>query len=140
MKLNIQSIGFVIGLLMLSLAITIWSDLFLFSKTVRLPEWAKTLPSPISAPKYIAFLCLIPVVLTAKTLASATAFTSKVILLSPLLALFGYAFNTTVQDMRILFNLVFHYLWAIGFNCLLPALVLLGLCAIWQWLTSKVRL
>jgi len=139
MKLNLQSVGFVISLLMLSLAIVIWSDLFLFSKIVHLPEWAEILPNPIDAPKYITFLCLIPVVFAAKNLVNATASTSKVIFLASLAALPGYALNTTVLDMRLLFNLAFHYFWIIGFHCLLPALVLLGLRAVLQWLTLHSR-
>jgi hypothetical protein len=135
MKPNPQSLGFVLSMFMLSLAVVIWSDMFLFSKTVYFPEWTKILPSPIDAPKFITFLCLISVVFSAKTLVKATTSTSKVILLAPLAALPKYVLNTAVLDIHLLLNLVFHYLWMIGFHCLLPALALLGLRTIWQWLS-----
>jgi hypothetical protein len=139
MKPNPQSLAFVLSLFLLSLAVVIWSDLFLFSKTVYLPEWTKILPSPIDVPKFITFICLLPVVFSAKTLVKATTSTSKVILLAPLAALTKYLLNTAVLDIHLLLNLVFHYLWIVGFHCLLPALALLGLRVIWQCLRSSAK-
>ena len=138
MKQNNQSTCFVVSLLFLSLAMVFWSDLFLFSKTVRLPEWAESLPSPINAPKYIAFLCLIPAVLFASTLANASAQISKIIIIASIFPVLIYTFKTNSHGINLVYNVIFQYLWVIGWNCLLPALILLGLHSIWQFLAIRL--
>jgi hypothetical protein len=138
MKLDIQRASIFASLAMLGSAMLYWADLFLFSKTVQLPEWTKFLPSPIDAPMYITFVCLIPVFLFSKTLSTAAASASKVILLAPILVLITYAFRTNNVE-HLLFNVGFNYLWVIGFNCLLPVLVLLGIRAIGDFLIKHFK-
>jgi hypothetical protein len=138
MKKNNQSTCFWVSLLLLSLAMILWSDLYLFSKTVRLPEWATTLPSPINVAMYATFLCLIPVVLFSSTLANASTQLSKIILIASIFPILIYIFKTNSQDIKLVFNVIFQYLWVIGWSCLLPALILLGIRAIWQFLAIKL--
>lgn len=138
MKINYQSICFVVSLVLLSFVMVFWSDLFLFAKTVRLPAWVESLPSPINAPKYFVFLCLIPALLFANTLADASAQISKIILISAIFPVLIYIFKTNSQGVNLLYNLIFQYLWVIGWSCLLPAFILLGLRAIWQNLAIRL--
>ena len=136
-KINIDLLVLIVSIVALSSAVAIWSDLFLFSKSVRLPEWTNILPSPINVPLYIAFVCLIPVALVPNTLKKATVAITKTILLSPIFALFLYAADTKHQDSYLVPNLLFDYFWVVGFNCLLPAFLLLFLRGCWQVFKSN---
>lgn len=141
MKKNNQSTCFFVSLLFLSGAMVFWSDLYLFAKTVRLPEWAESLPSPINVPKYIAFLCLIPAILFANTFTNAFAQISKIILIASIFPVLIFIFKINSRSMEliyIIYNVIFQYLWVIGWNCLLPAIVLLGVHAIWQFLAIRL--
>lgn len=141
MKKNNQSTCFVVSLLFLSGAMVFWSDLYLFTKTVRLPEWAESLPNPINAPKYIAFLCLIPAILFANTFTNAFTQISKIILIASIFPVLIFIFKINSRSMEliyIIYNVIFQYLWVIGWNCLLPAVVLLGVHTIWQFLAIRL--
>jgi hypothetical protein len=117
---------------MLSLAMVYWSNIFLFAKTVLLPSWAESLPSPIDAPKCVAFVCLIPALLYTSTLAKAAKNIAAIVLIASIFPVLIYIFKTNSQDIHLLFNVAFQYIWVIGWNCLLPALALLGIRAMWQ--------
>lgn len=127
MKRNNKSICFFVSLQLLSLAMIFWSDLYLFAKTVQLPGWAESLPSPIDAPKYIVFLCLIPAVLFSSTLTDAATQISKIILIASIFPVLIFIFKTNSQGIELIYNVIFQYLWVIGWSCLLPSLILLGL-------------
>lgn len=127
MKRSNQSIFFYVSLALLSLAMVVWSDLYLFAKTVQLPDWADLLPSPIDAPKYIAFLCLIPAILFSSTLADAATNISKIILIASIFPVLIFIFKTNSHGIVLIYDMIFQYLWVIGWNCLLPALILLAL-------------
>lgn len=58
--------GFVLSLVTLSAFIAYFPDLFLFSKEMHFPEWAKQLPAPLKpfhAGRYVSFLLFLPVAL-----------------------------------------------------------------------------
>lgn len=138
MKQNFQFNCFVVSLLLLSLAMVSWSELYLFAKTVSLPEWAESLPSPIDAPKYLAFLCLIPAVIFASSLANAFVQISKIILIASIFPVLIFIFKTNSQGAELIYNVIFQYIWVIGWNCLPPALCLLGLRLIWQFIANRL--
>ena len=50
---------------LLSIAVWLYPELFLFSKTVVLPAWAKGLPYGLYAGAYLAFVALLPIALLA---------------------------------------------------------------------------
>ena len=50
---------------LLSIAVWIYPELFLFSKTVVLPAWARGLPYSLHAGAYLGFVVLLPVALLA---------------------------------------------------------------------------
>jgi hypothetical protein len=112
--------------LLLSAAIVIWIDLFAFSKTVHLPAWTSVLPMPMMTPAYLAFICLIPAAVVASSLKNACVAVTKSVLLSPLAAMAAYALNPAYQDRFLPINLLFNYVWIVLFNCLLPAMLLVG--------------
>lgn len=130
-RLSYQSVSFVISLLSLSFAMACWPNLFLFAKSVHLPAWAESLSSPINAPKYVTFLCLIPLAFSQSKLFNTGIRLSKIILLASIVPVVFYILETSSQDIRLIYNVIFQYFWVIGWNCTLPALALLvlnGLC------------
>jgi len=125
--------------LLLAAAMTIWSDLFAFSKAVHLPAWTKHLPNPINTPAYLAFVCLAPAALVPITPVSAGLAVIRCLLIAPLPALIGYALNPIYQDQYLFWNLIFNYLWMILFHCLIPALLLLSVRAVVHYLPKLIR-
>lgn len=137
MRTSAHSISSIISLLLLSLAVAYWPELFFFSKSVHLPAWAEHLPTPINAPIYVALACLTPSVVTSASTKQAATSGFKVVLLAPLLGLLLYVLQPQGSFLELLANTVFHYLWIIGFNCLLPLAALLCVRGAWQLITRR---
>ena len=112
---------------LLAASILVWRDMYLFSKVVHLPTWTASLPSPINTPAYLAVLCLLPAAFISSTRGSAVRAVALAVLVAPLPAIGVYATSTSTSGVNLVLNTVFNYGWVVGFNCLLPALVLLGL-------------
>lgn len=126
---NRYRLGLFVGLFFLSFVILTWRDLFFFSKFVTLPEWALHLPYPLSAPAYLAGLSLLPSTLIPSGLKAASKAIAFNLVLSPILGLMvaAFEFPTKMPLIDILLNIVFNYIWAVGFHCALPAMVLIFL-------------
>ena len=131
--MNRNHTAFVASTLLLSAAMVIWVDLFTFSKVVYLPAWAKVLHTPIMAPAYLAFVCLIPAVFVASSLENARLAVIKSVLLSPVAAIAAYALNPAYQDRFLPMNVLFNYVWIVLFHCFLPALLLVGARAVFHY-------
>ena len=112
---------------LLAVSILVWRDLYFFSKVVYLPTWTANLPSPINTPAYLAVLCLLPAAFISSTRGAAVRAVAWAVLVAPLPALGVYATSTSTTGVNLVLNTVFNYGWVVGFNCLVPALVLLGL-------------
>ncbi|MBD9354382.1 hypothetical protein [Methylomonas albis] len=125
MSIQAHIAGFTFSTVTLSYEIWFWSDLFLFSKTVHLPNWTYFLPSPIDAPKYIAFLCLIPLVLTSKTQRMAWASVGISLLISPIPTLIDHFLDLRVYGQSFIGYVILNYFWVILFDCFIPAFLLL---------------
>jgi hypothetical protein len=102
-----------------------WQSLFLFSKVVYLPAWTAYLPSPIYTPAYLAFLCLLPATLASSTLRAAFRAVVIAVLSAPLPALALYAANGQPWRLELWANVLFNYVWVLGFHCAVPAAILL---------------
>lgn len=138
-RLSYQSVSFVVSLLLLSIAMICWPALFLFAKSVHLPAWAESLHSPINTPKYIVFLCLIPVAFSNSKLLNIGLRLSKIILIASIIPVISYILETNSQDIRLIYNVIFQYLWVIGWNCTLPALALLVLNGLCKLIASAIN-
>ena len=119
--------GFLVSTLALSLVMAVWSDMFLWAKVGNLPTWVEALPSPILAPAYLAFVCLVPATFVPETLSRARSAIMKSVLLAPLSAVAVFALNPLHQNAAIPFNVLFHYVWIVLFHCLVPALLLVAI-------------
>jgi hypothetical protein len=135
--MNRNRIAFIASTFLLSAAILIWVELFTFSKVANLPEWAKVLPTPIMAPAYLAFVCLIPAAVVADSLKSACLAVTKSVQLSPLAAIAAYALNPAYHDRFLLANVLFNYVWIALFHCFLPALLLVCVRAVFHYLPTR---
>lgn len=119
-----------ISALALAVAMVIWRDLFLFSKSVSLPAWAEFLPSPLLAPAMIVFLLLAPAALLVHDYDRARQVLVSAILLSPLPCLLVYAATSPVRR-GLWFIIPFHYGWIVVFHCLVPAVIWMLLRQFW---------
>lgn len=135
-----SGLGFILGLSILTAAITFYPELFLFYKAVHLPTWTAHLPSPIDTGRYITFVALLPVVF-----ANGVGFEKpygkqlwQVVLISPAPAILHYIYGKLPDIDSAFANALFHYIWVIGFT-MLPAILLLVLLR-WggDWLAAKV--
>ena len=137
MRKDAHHICSLLSFLLLSLAVALWPELFFFSKWVHLPAWAELLPTPINAPMYVALACLTPSVVTSKSTKQATSSAIRVVLAAPLLGLLLCALPPQGSFFEFIANTVFNYLWAIGYNCLLPLAALLCARGAWQLVASR---
>ena len=60
-----ENAGLALSLALLTAAIWRYPELFMFSKTLMLPAWAKALPGSLYAGGYLGFIALLPIALLA---------------------------------------------------------------------------
>ena len=60
-----ENAGLALSLALLTAAIWSYPELFMFSKTLMLPAWAKALPGSLYAGGYLGFIALLPIALLA---------------------------------------------------------------------------
>jgi surface polysaccharide O-acyltransferase-like enzyme len=123
--MNRDRISTMTSLILLSAAMIIWADIFNFSKTAHLPEWAKLLPSPINAPAYLTLLCLIPAAFASTSVQRAAQSVAASVFVAPLFAIDAYALNPIHQNTYLFANALFSYGWIVLFYCAVPAFLLL---------------
>jgi hypothetical protein len=102
--LNRNRIAFYISVVALSAAMVIWGDLFRWSKSVYIPDWAKALPHPMRLPSYLTFVCLLPAALGTDSLASALGAVLKAVLIAPIAAVIAYAVTPGALNASLPFN------------------------------------
>lgn len=120
-----QKLGFFLSFSFLIIVIIEWSNLFFFSKTVQLPEWSNYLPAPINLPRYLAFICLIPFLLT-HNIHNYKKSLILIVLLSPIPALIFYVFDQIATNNKdIYLNAAFNYVWLTIWNLMIPAMVVI---------------
>ena len=125
MAISRDHLALALSMLLLATAMVAWPELFLWSKVVHLPRWAELLPSPILAGAYVSFLCLLPAAFLTGSFAGAKRALLLVAAITPATAVATYALNPIHHNKYLLFNVAFHYVWAILFCLLLPSLILL---------------
>jgi hypothetical protein len=113
-----------LSLAALATGIAVWPSLFLFSKVLHLPPELAGLPYPLTT-RLLFLVCLAVPVLTWNSPKQAVKWTLAVWLLSPLVALVS---QPPAQSQPVA-NLVFHYLWVLGYHGALPLLAVLGIRA-----------
>ena len=135
--MNRDRISTLTSLALLSAAMVIWADIFNFSKTVYLPEWAKLLPSPINAPAYLTLLCLIPAALASTSVQHAAQNVAASVFVAPLFAIAAYALNPIHQNTYLIANALFSYGWIVLFHCAVPAFLLLAIRLAAHYIQAK---
>lgn len=113
-----------LSIIPLIIAMVVWPELFLWSKVVHLPSWAKFLPTPIFTGAYVSFLCLIPAAFLTTSFASAKRALFMTVAIAPTVAVTTYVLDIAHIDKYLPFNIVFHYFWVMLFCLLLPAVIL----------------
>lgn len=135
--MNRDHISTLTSLALLSTVMVIWADLFNFSKTVRLPEWANLLPSPINVPAYLTLLCLIPAALASTSVQRTVQSVAASVFVAPLFAIAVYALNPIHQNPYLFANALFSYGWIVLFHCTAPAFLLLAVRAAAHYMQVK---
>ncbi|MGB4812552.1 MAG: hypothetical protein WBP13_08760 [Methylophilaceae bacterium] len=104
----------------MGVAIFTWPDLFLFSKVLGIPDWAKKMPDPILATWGIVTLCLMPIVLLQLTSKNTIYRISITALLGALLSVFAWCTTHRVGNLE---NIIFQFAWVFGLSVLPPAII-----------------
>ena len=116
-------IAFFASLIMLSFAMIICRDMFLFAKFIRLTEWSKSLPFLFKLPSVdMVIICLLPVALFTDSFSFAFASVVICVLLSPLVPVITWM---TTISYHPLVNGIYNYLFIVLFHCAFPALLVL---------------
>ena len=110
---------FFVSLTLLSLLFACYSDIFLFSKTVSVPNWIGRLPNPLGLFDYPGFtritilICLLPVVLVNESLMKAGVLLLLTGLLSfvPVVVIYAVESITGYSDYREWLNIPFQLFW-----------------------------
>jgi len=113
-----------LSIIPLAIAMVVWPELFLWSKVVYLPSWAKFLPIPIFTGACVSFLCLIPAAFFTASFASAKRALFMTVAITPTVAVATYVLDSANINKYLPFNIVFHYFWVILFCLLLPTIIL----------------
>jgi len=117
-----NTIGFLLSLPALSIAVFVLRDIYLFSKVSIRPDWAGFLPTWLGVSDFIGLCCLVPAALLPERLRSAAAALAKCVALAPLPVLIVYSNDHAHSGLWM--NLLFNYGW-VGLQCLIPAAMLL---------------
>lgn len=124
MKQHTPLLFFVLAAFGIAFGTQEWPSAFLFFKVMSVPLWAVELPSSHRAASYWIALCLAPVVAVAPTLLRATVLASGALLLGAVVGL------ALVHSGSSIANLVFHFLWVVGFHGGVPLAGLLACRAV----------
>jgi hypothetical protein len=129
-------IAFFASLIMLSLAMIIWRDMFLFAKSAPVPRWSYFLPYPFILTSDIVFVCLLPVVFFTDSFRHACASVVICVLLSPLVPVITWM---TTLSYTPLVNGIYNYLFIILFHCAFPMLIVLSVRGIINFIQKQYR-
>lgn len=116
-----------------------WPQGYLFSKVMVLPSWAEAVPHALYLPVFMVLMCLAPIIFYAPSLLRAMQNMAWVILLFSFIPLIFYLFKSEGNDQYLLYNLIFNYVWVVGWHCLPAALFWLMLRGVWQWMRHGIR-
>lgn len=106
-----------------------WADLFVFSKVMHLPEWARQLPVAYHTPHYLVGASLLPALLAWRSLARTAGAGAVTGLAAPLAGLVcAPLFDPAFRHYPVLSN----YIWILGFWVLAPAALLVTVRALCQ--------
>lgn len=104
------------SIVLLSVVVLVWRDLFIFSKVFRLPDWAASLPTPMHAPAYLVGLSLLPAILLPSGLTHSVKASCISAALGPIPGLIP-------SGMGI--NFAMNYLWIVVFHFAVPLAILI---------------
>lgn len=102
-----------------------WADLFLFSKSVKLPDWASGLDNPLCASQILVFMCLLPVSFLFPTPKKASFALLKASIVGATGPLIFFCSNNHLNDPNtILVNAGMQYIWILLGSYAVPVVIL----------------
>lgn len=111
-------IAFLLSLIVLSIVMTIWRDMFLFSKSLPVPKWSYFLPYPFILTSDLIIFCLLPAAFVTERISSACLAVLACVLLAPLVPVINLMMSISYNP---LINGMGNYLFIILFHCAFPA-------------------
>jgi len=124
-----NKLAFWVSLVMLSTVMSIWFEMFRFSKDLRLPEWGLVLPYPFLLPFYMVFFCLLPAAFIATTFRLSCLFVFGCIIISSL-------FPSIILMISITYNPIANgagsYLFVLLWICLIPSCLVVVMRAVFD--------
>lgn len=119
---NRDMLGFGVSLVMLSLVMSIWCEMYRFSESIQLPSWSSLFPFPFLLPLYLVFICLIPAAFFSTSLRIAFSSVSKCVLISPLFDAFALMMSIEYKPLG---TAIGNYLFVVLWICMVPAFAIL---------------
>ena len=114
--------------MLLAGAIVLWPELFLFTKTLYAPAWARALPSVFLATPLLAVVCLSPVAVASPHPLSAIRWMLIPLLLAPLTGVVVYVATTSTRGAEFWGLAVTNYFYILVLHLLLPAIAVCFSC------------
>ena len=135
-------IAFFASLIMLSLAMIIWRDMFLFAKSAPWPKWSYFLPYPFILTSDIVIICLLPVAFFLDSFRSAFTAVVMCVFLSVLALIILYMLSEQYQVYRmpiegIVFSVIINYVFVILFHCAFPVFFVLFIRGIFKFIQQQ---
>jgi hypothetical protein len=139
-KINRDLVALAVSTILLSFSFVLFSDLFLFSKFVTVPQWVNNLQKPFryfDFPGFtnsFTFTCLLPSVFILRGKYDSFKIILKTVLMSPLIVVAVYSIKiiNVMTDPRDILNIPFQYFWIIIFNCTIPIIAVFILLLVYN--------
>ena len=135
-------IAFFASLIMLSLVMVIWRDMFLFAKSAPWPKWSYFLPYPFILTSDIVFICLLVVAFFTDSFRYACMSVVMCVFLSVLALVIFYMLSEQYQVYRmpiegVVFSVIINYVFIILFHCAFPMFFVLFIRGIFNFIQKK---
>lgn len=126
-----NTLAFWASLVMLSTVMSIWFEMFRFSKDLHIPVWGQVLPYPFLLPFYMVFFCLLPAAFIATTFRLSCLLVFRCVLISSL-------FPSVILMLSITYNPIANgagsYLFVLLWICLIPSCLVVVMRAVFDLL------
>lgn len=121
LRANRDKVAFGVSLILLSIVMSVWWEMFRFSKELRVPGWSRGIPYPFLLPYYMVTVGLIPATFIASSFRSSCVFVLLCVLIS-----------SVFPSIRVMMSAAYHplgngllsYMFVVIWICMLPSCLL----------------
>lgn len=122
-----DKVAFWVSLVMLSVVMSVWWEMFRFAKELRVPVWSRIIPYPYLLPYYMVVISLLPAAFVTKSFRNSFLSVFACVIISSLwpsiIVLMSVAYHPIVNGLL-------SYLFVLVWICMLPLCLLVLIRAV----------